>query len=513
MSKKACLGEEFRVCCLRIPNFPLQCLYQKRPLWRGRKVVWLEQLKPDAPLRYLSPETDGLGLSAGMRYATAVGLVPDLLAGSCQAGALARADQGILKELRRFTPTIRRGSEHLANGLYTLDAAGLSMAFDGMENWGRQLLKGLSRLGWQAVLAVGFTPFACEMSTYRLDERNPLYLHSNRRQEQSQTMRMPLSVFGLSPYQVRRLQRFGVLVLEDFLRFEPEEVRRRFGSDMLEFYEKASQALFTEFAPLPEPEPLWAQYGPPEPVADLVAILAIARNLLFELLPRMICREEGVKQLRLFMITEDGETLRQSLFPSYPTVDARWLGQLLSLRLEGYFQHHPLRWGRRIERLVMVLVGEPDPEKQGELFTHWSSTGKEEALVPRDRDAALWALSRVRAEYGEDSVRRACLRDHCLPGRDYVWSAEREGKDWLGKPAQTEDLPLDLRIRRHLGVPVALSSEDRWQDKEGPYLLQGGWWETRPFDRRYYFARHGSRTGWLYWDQLQSRWFAQGWLQ
>lgn len=512
MSENMDKFSECRVACLRLPGFPLQCLYQSRPRWRGGKVAWLEQLKPDSPLRYLSPEAEGLGLALGMRYATALGLVPDLLAGSCDGQELARADRAVVKELRRFTPTIRRGSGHLANGLYLLDACGLSMAFGGMEAWGNRLVESLERLGWEAVLAVGYTPFACEMATYRLNAQRRLCLHTDRQQEQRQTMRMPLSAFGLSPDQVRRLQRFGVLVLEDFLLFEPDEVRRRFGPDLVEFYEKASEALFSEFAPLPEPEPLWAQYGLPEPVADLSAILAIAQGLLHELLPRLIRREEAVSQLRLWLITEEGEPLRQRLFPSYPTVDANWLGQLLRLRLEGYFQRHPLRWGRRIERMVMLLVGEPDPEKQGELFSDWGTGAGEEALLPRDREAALWALSRVRAEYGESSLCLAHLRDHHLPGRDFAWSPERERKEWLS-PSPGAEVSLDVRVRRHLSSPVALSREDRWEDKEGPYLVQGGWWEASPFARHYYFARQGPQTGWLYWDELGSRWFAQGWLQ
>ena len=512
MSASGGKGEEYRTACLRLPAFPLQWLYQQRPEWKGRKVAWLEQLKPDSPLRYLSPQAEEMGLSPGVRYATALGLVPDLLAGTCEMEALAGADKAILKELRRFTPSIRRGSEHLANGLYTLDAQGLSLAFGGMANWAQKLVEAFRQQGWDAVLAVGFTPFACEMATYKLTPRRPVRLFANRQEEQEQTMRMPLAAFGLSPDQVRRLQRFGVLVLEDFLAFEAEEVRRRFGPDLVEFYQKASEALFAEFSPLPEAEPLWAQFGLPDPTVDLQAILEIARLLLQQLLPRLIRKEEGVSQLLLWLINEEGEKIEHRLQPSYPTVDSHWLGQLLRLRLERYFQSHPLRWGRRIERVVMALVGEPDPEKQGELFSHWDQT-TEEALLPRDREAALWAISRIRAEYGEGCLRRARLVDHPLPGRDHAWTAEKESKEWFGASKECAEVDIDLRVRRHLSTPLPMSSKDRWKDKEGPYLLDGGWWEARPFARQYFFAREGSQTGWLYWDETRACWYAQGWLQ
>lgn len=508
-------SQEYRTACLRLPALPLQWLYHRRPEWRGRKVAWLEQLKPDSPLRYLSPEAEALGLSPGMRYATALGLVPDLLADSCDQEALLLADKAIVKELRRFTPGIRRGSGHLANGLYSLDARGLSLAFHGMDNWARQLVKSFQSLGWTAVLAVGYTPFACEMATYQLGSEQPVRMFGSRQEEQRQTLRLPLAQFGLSPDQVRRLHRLGVQLLEDLLVFEADEVRRRFGSDLMEFYEKASEALFTEFSPLPEEEPLWAGLGFPQPIADQAAVLEASRRLLHGLLPSLLGKEEAVGLLILELYTEEGESIEQRLLPSYPTADARWLGQLLALRLERYFQQHPLRWGRRIERVVMTLVGEPDPEKQGELFTGWSH-GADDARPPRDREAALWALSRVRAEYGESCLCRARLLDHLVPGRDYAWVADKEARTWFGPPPSalsTSDWAMDQRVRRHLSTPYPLPDQDRWKDKEGPYLLTGGWWEPQPFARQYYFVREGRQTGWLYWDEIQSGWYAQGWLQ
>lgn len=477
-------------------------------------MAWLEQLKPDSPLRYLSPQAEAMGLYPGLRYATALGLVPDLLAGTCDQAALALAERAIVKELRRFTPSIRRGSGHLANGLYLLDARGLGLAFNGMDNWARSLVRGLRERGWDAVVAVGYTPFACEMATYGLTSQQSVRLFADHQEEERQTLRLPLSTFGLSPVQVRRLQRFGVTVLEDFLALAADEVRRRFGPDLVEFYEKASEALFAEFSPLPEEEPLWAQHGLPEPVADLGAILEIARRLLGQLLPRLAAREEGVSHLLLRLVTESGEKIEQRLSPSYPTVDADWLGQLLRLRLERYFQNHPLGWGHRVERVFVVLLGEPDPEKQGELFLDWRHV--EESLPPRDIDAALWALSRMRAEYGEGSVCLAHLRDHAVPGRDHVFKTEKESRSWFASASTSSPAAgpsYDLRVRRHLSVPFRLSFRDRWDDKEGPFLIQGGWWEPEPVARRYYFARQGRQTGWLYWDEICGCWFVQGWLQ
>lgn len=504
---------DHRTACLRIPDFPLQVLYLQREEWRGKKVAWLDQLKPDAPLRYLSAEARAMGLEVGTRYASALGLVPNLLAGSCTEADFRGSERSLLKVLYRFTPSVCRGSDQITHGLYRLDVRGLAPAFQGMERWADRLLQELKAHGWEARVVVGYSPFGCEMATYRLSPGQSYRLFEDREQEFTQTLSLSLSVLDFSPDQVRRLERFGVSSLEDFLALDAEEIRCRFGADLVEVYLKASQALLERFEPLPPEEPLWAQSGLPEPLSTVGEILAIAGQLLGRLLPCLSRREEAVGQILLGLILEDGKRLRQRLTPSFPTADRGLLEQLISLRLESFFRRYPLRRGQRVERVVMALTGESDPEKQGELFSSWDETFDGEARAPRDRQAALWALSRLRAEYGEGCLRRAVLHDHPLPGRDFSWEVEKERLDWLGGGDEAEPPSLDARVRRHLSSPVPLICRDRWPDKEGPYQIDGGWWEEKPYHRQYFFAFQERQTGWLYRDEISQAWFAQGWLQ
>ena len=506
--------EEPRIACLRLPDFPLQQLFRRLPEWRGRPVAWLEALKPEAPLRYLSCEAQKRGLNPGMRYATALGLVPDLLAQSCDEPELQRADKQILKLLRKFSPVIFRGSGHLANGLYLLDVRGLSRAFSGIKKWADLLLTALKGAGWEVALAVGYAPFACEMATYRLRPNAPPRHFENRREEEHQTLRMPLNLFGLVPDQVRRLQRFGIVCLEDFLALDGEEVRTRFGGDLLEFYGKAHDALFTELVPVPEEEPLWEHRGFPEPSLDLATILQAMKELLHRLIPRLIRREEGVAEMRVWLLTEDGQRSEHRIKPSYPSADANWLERLASLRLQSYFERHPLRWGQRVERVVLALIGEPDPEPQEELFSSWAWTADPgNSLLCRDRQAALWALAQLRAEYGESCLRQAFLYDHALPGRDHGWEVVKESPTWFKGGSDTLSLEPDRRVRRQLKVPICASKTDRWKDKHGPYQIDGDWWEASPFHRSYYFAQEKDQTGWLYREEEQESFFVQGWVQ
>ncbi len=476
-------------------------------------------------MRYLSAEAARSGVQLGSRYATVLGVFPDLLAGTSSAEDLVQADAEILELLRGFSPNLRRRSNHLQNGLYLLDASGLERAFKSMSDWAQQLLGALTRAGWEGRLAVGFTPFATEMATYHLSKERPLHLFRSRREEERRTLETPLSSFSLAPDQVSRLRRFQILNLGDFLSLEVEEVKQRFGGDLLEFYEKASGAIFAVFPPLPEPEPMVANMGFHQPVSELAPLLESARRLLAELLPTLLAREEAIATVFLKFLTEDDNCHDQVLRPTYPTADLNWLMKLIELRLERYFQKHPLRWGSRVERLIVEVVGEVDPEKQGELFSDWAldvTPEGEERLAPRDRQAGLWALSQVRAEFGDQSLVRAHLLDHHLPDRDHVWRSERESAEWLGRLGRDKSQSSassdviegkqDLRVRRILYQPVALSRRSDWGARYGPYSVNGGWW-GESYAREYCFAQKKDQTAWLYEDLQEQKWRVQGWLQ
>lgn len=500
----------------------MQLLLHQKPEWRGERVVWLETLKADAKVRYLSSQASLAGVQPGARYATVLGVVPNLLAGTCTQEELQEADYRVVEVLRQFSPTIRRRSEHLRNGLYLLDASGLGRAFKGMKTWALELVKACREQGWDVRLGVGFTAFATEMATYHLGAERPVRLFQSRRQEERSTLETPLTAFSLSPDQITRLRCFQILTLGEFLSLDTEEVRRRFGGDLLEFYRKASGAIFAAFPPLPEPEPLVAEQGFPQAVSQLTPLLESISQLLQELLPKLLAREEAVAAVRLRFLTEDDQCREQILRPTYPTAELRWLLSLIRLRLEKHFRESPLRWGSRVERLVVEVSGECDPEKQGDLFTDWALdiTGAgEERLSPRDKQAGLWALSQVRAEFGDRTLVRAELLDHHLPDHNHSWRPEKEDLAWLGawtgksKGKKTPASPQgDVRVRRILYQPIGLSRRSDWSAQYGPYSLDGAWWGAS-FSREYYFCQKKEQTAWVYEDLDKQRMRVQGWLQ
>lgn len=526
---------DYRTACLRLPQFPLQLLLRQNPDWQGKRVVWLPELKAEARVRYLSAEAAAAGVQPGARYATVLGTVPGLLAGTTTEEEIREADLEVQEILRRFSPELRRRSAEIQSGLYLLDARGLTLAFGGMNRWARELWRVLAESGWEGRLALGFTAFATEMATGLLSKEHPIRLFQSRSQEERATLNTPLTVFSLNPEQVGRLARFEVHTLGDLLMLEPEEVKRRFGGELLEFYSKAVDAVFCVFPLLPELESMTAEFGFVEAVAELEPLLTTVRRLLAELLTRLISLEQAVSTVHVRFLTENDECHSQCLRPTAPTADLNWLMKLIRLRLERYFRSRPLRWGARVERVKVEVQGEPDPEKQGELFSDWAlevSSEGEERLVPRDKQAALWALSQVRAEFGEGCLTRAHLLNHHLPEQDHTWRVEREAPSWLsrwakGKPQKAKgsesklegpNLPiaeppgLDVRVRRSVYGSVEWQRGEEWSEVHGPYFVSGGWWRDE-YAREYYFAQKEEQTAWLYRDLESGSWRVQGWLQ
>ncbi len=526
---------DYRKACLRLPRFPLQLLLRQRPDWRDKKAVWLERLHPDAPVRYASAQARQLGLNEGVRYATALGLIPDLLAGSHTPEELRREERSLLALLRRFTPALFRPNLASGPGTYLLDATGLGRAFGGMEQWARQLLKALAEQGWQPLLALGFSPFATEMATYTLSFEHPLRMFEDRLQEERAVCDLPLQLFGLSPGVLERLHRFGIRSLEDLLALDFDELSQRFEDSVLQLYQRASEAILSQLEPILEQHPVAAQTGFPHPVEDLQVLLAVIEGLLLRLLPRVAAREEGVSQMVVALHTEEpaqherrggessgaipGKRRVECIRPSFPTLDSRWLMQLIKARLESHLGRQPLAWGRRVERVILALGTEGDTEEQLELFSGWAleralsaDPGQGSATLwrPRDKQALLRSLAWVRAEFGDSVLVRAQLKDSHLPGRDVGWQAFSEKV--LGQPPRPSEQDCAVRVRRRLSRPVRWPRVSEEVQEWGPYRLDGGWWD-RSYCREYSYRPYGRQLAWLYREPGAPQAYIEGWLQ
>ena len=144
-------------------------------------------------------------------------------------------------------------------------------------------------------------------------------------------------------------------------------------------------------------------------------------------------------------------------------------------------------------------------------------------------------LARLRAEFGDDAVVQAKLKDGHLPEARFTWEPlsrvrlPRNDLNGLNDLNVLNCPTAKVLVRRIMAKPISLpggprhTHEDGWLilghkygsvDKlSGPYVFSGGWW-NKEIQRDYYYAetRRGA-IAWVYYDRVRRRWFLQGWIE
>ena len=143
--------------CISIESLPLQILLKANPAWTGTPVAVTKEEKPQSPILALNREAREKGLAAGMRYANALSLVPNLKARAVAPERIAEARHRIVHVISAFTPDIE---------LCPFDTDALWASVDGLRSlfgteaeWSREVRKSLSAEGYKAVVVVGFTRY------------------------------------------------------------------------------------------------------------------------------------------------------------------------------------------------------------------------------------------------------------------------------------------------------------------------------------------------------------------
>jgi protein ImuB len=219
-------------------------------------------------------------------------------------------------------------------------------------------------------------------------------------------------------------------------------------------------------------------------------LLFLIKPLLHALLVALVLRGEALAELVLRLQLDGAGRQEEHLRPAAPTLEAVQVLDLIRLRLEA----RGLAAG--VVQIELTAQGVPATQEQLRLFT-----GKPR----RDLELAHRALARLRAEFGDEAVVRARLRDGHFPEASFAWEPLAE----VACPRPGAAVPRTL-VRRILARPVPLPRRQLPPKLRGPYVVSGGWW-AEEVHRDYYFAEtpHGDFL-WVYFDRRRRQWFLQG---
>lgn len=581
-----------RPACVDVPAFPLQTLLRRRPEWTGLPVVVVDRDEPQGRVLWANEDARRERVLPGHRYAAALALATGLRADVVPEDEIRRAVDETAARLRRFTPSVEPSRDE--PGVFRVDAGGLAHLHPDLRVWAEAVRADLADAGLAASVVVGATEFGAYAVARALAARlltdgggaepvgaqppraSPRVLVLDAAAEARALRRVPLDRLlcdsagrprpaasragatgprpltrppgrrapsasgGLGPEAHELLAKLGVRTVADLVALPAEGLRERFGDEVHRLHRLASGEARDPLRPEPAPDPVRAGVLLEHPETDGARLLFVLKRLLDPLLLRTAERQEAVAGLEIFLRLDDGGARTESLRPAAPTLDAVQILDLVRLRIESA---PPGADAPGVTEVVLTAETIPASREQLALFAE---------KPRRDLAAADRALARIRAEFGEDAVVRAQLREGHLPEASFTWEhLERAQLPRVRAPvavtaagtaatpassaaaaapsaaaSRSAASPPGVLVRRLLARPLPLPPRPRHEPDgwmlhgfehgsvvriEGPFVVSGGWWAGEEVRREYHFAETAKgRVFWIFHDVRRRRWFLHG---
>jgi len=475
------------MACVDVPALPLQLLLFRQPEWRRRPVAVVEDDSPLSPLLWVNEASRRVGILPGLRYAAGLSLDHRLCAGTVSRKEIDTVVERVHRLLLRFSPEVEPAADE--PGIFWLNAAGLDRLHGSLESWAERIEGRLRRHRFVANITVGFTRFG----SYTLVRvRRGVHVLASAQAEYEASRRVSLARLGLDPRLRDDLAKLGIRTVAEFLVLPAAGIRKRFGAEAERLHRLARGELFDPLRPHVPAEPDRIRHFLDDPEDDAWRLLFLIKRLTHPLLSRLADRRQAVAKLHLLLKLADRRRHHEVLQPATATLDMVLLMELVRLRLEN------LKLKSGVEIVTIELDAVDAPPATRHLFRRQQR---------RDRAAALRALARIRAEFGDDAVVHAELRSGHLPEAGFGWTPVHELK--FPEPVTVSVRPL---IRRILVRPQPLTKAQQRRHLVpcGLYALSGGWWR-REVRRVYHFVETGrGELLWIYYDQYRRQWFLHG---
>lgn len=488
------------MACVHLFELPLQVLMQRQPELRSHPAVVVSEDKPQGLILWANEPARARHISRGMRYSAGLSLDGNLRAGVIEAAELQEAEQRVLQTLRRFSPHI----QVMEPGLFLVDASGLQLVFESLDVWSRQLEQALRDQGFQISLTVGFVRFHCLAIAKARSYAHREVLHDPEA-ERALAYRVPLERLVDDLKTHTTLRKLGVQTVGQLLALPPGGLKSRFGPDLLRLFQLAAETRTEPLAAVKEVTATTAELALDEGESDTERLAFLLRRLLTPLFVRLADRAQALRQLTVDLSLERSSPISLQVSPAQPTLDDVIVCDLLRLRLSATTLPSAVR------HLRLNVEGVPAEQQQLSMF---------EKAHKRDLRAAERALSRLRAEFGDQAVQVATLREGHLPEAQFSWCPINK----LSTPTPTRVMAQQI-IRRLMPKALPLPARQRIEpdgwlvagfaagavtQQHGPYVVSGGWW-NREIRRDYYYleVKRGDWL-WVYFDHHTQRWLQAG---
>ena len=440
-----------------------------------------------------------------MTYSTALSIDHKVHATTLPANEINTEIDEILELLRQYSDRIEPHVE--TPGVFWLATSGLRGLHPCLKTWGNNIITALRDRDLEANIAIGFTRFATYAITQAL--RPGIILIESPSREQELLRRISVDHLQLSFRLTQTLHRLGIRTIGNFLDLPSDEIRPRLGADAFKLYRWAKGDLNSPIQSQPEFITVSRKIDFDFPENSVQRLLFLLKKPIYELLKALESEYQKLESLKITIIFETKEKLETKVSPAEPTLDETQIIELVRLHFDT------LRYPSGINQVHLSVDIQPSTPEQLSLFSQNSQ---------RDLKAGNRALARIRAEWGDEAVVTAVLRDGHLPEAQFKWEPLKELQaPHIPETSEIIHPPLMRRLfvkPQCIGDRVHTTRDDNWLlhrnvngviiRLDGPYILKGGWW-LKPIHREYNFAT--TQTGrllWVYYDRKRRQWFLHG---
>jgi protein ImuB len=501
-----------RLACVDLPAFPLQLLLKRHPEWTAQPAAVVAEDKPQGVVLWVNERARQSGVLPGLRYAAALSLTSGLRAGEIAPKEIAQSVTELTRRLMGFSPEVEPCASE--PGVFWLNGAGLSRLYSSPRHWAHAIRREIETQSLAASVVVGFTRFG----TYATAKvQRDITIFCDPAEERSAAEKIPLVRLHIDPRFRDALFKLGIKTVGALLSLPPGGLRERFGAEAYRLHQMAAGELWAPLDPRKFEEPVAQRRILDDPESDATRLLFLIKQMLHPMLAALAARAQALAALWLSFLIDKNGWLKEQVRPATPTLAEAQIIDLVRLRLES------LKFSAGAMEIELKAEACVATREQLRLFNEGPA---------RDLDAANRALARLRAEFGDQAVVRATLKDGHLPEARFAWEPldriklprndlnNLNGLNDLNRPAAK------VLVRRIAAKPILLpggpyhTHEDGWlilgpkygtvDRLTGPYVFSGGWWR-KEIQREYYYAE--TRRGdilWLYYDRLRRRWFLQG---
>ena len=486
-----------RLACVYLPAFRLQLLLRRNPLWRNQPVCVVADPKVQASAEIIALNRNArrAGLRCGMRLAEARTLANQLHADFVHEEEIRQGTQTVWQMLLKFTPVVEPDDN--LPGVFWLDPNGLGNFYASFTTWGESIWKFLRAQDLFSAVVVGFNRY---LAYCLACSRYGVNVPTDADNERILAEKSSLSQLNLPIPLLRSLALLKIETLGSLLSLPLAELRLRFGEDVENIYNMSNSKQRTPFKQKKEKEVLEKQQEIQPPDDDVNRLIFVIKNMLTTISDDLHRRRELFSNVHVALQLTHKTVHKESLRPATPTLNERIILDLIRLRLSQ------INLVSCVENIKILVDTVPENLQQLTLLAN---------KPRRDVHAAALALAKVRATFGDKSVRRAHLHNAYLPEFSFSWKDISQVRLPIRIASRSESHP--RLIRQFFSKPVYLkdlkrSKFGKIQTFSGPYRYSHSWWDNRLERDYFYLETQTDDLLWVYHDNLTKRWYLHGLL-